>query len=689
MSAGADLDVLWEPLRLGGIEVPNRIFVSAHLMALNDEEIVGDRFIEYYEERARGGVGLLVTGAEGVTRSGWKAPHFQAWREDAQPRYRKLAAAVHAHGTKIFTQLWHAGLQSTGIADLDFQSPTLGPSAVQSPAVGRIAKAMEREDIQDVIEGFARSAELAQRAGIDGVEVSGAHGYLLNSFLSRANNRRTDEYGGSVENRCRAAVEIATEIRRRCGRDFPVGMRLIFDEFVGPGGFEPDDSAAILAELHGHGLFDYFGISGGTYHSLWASILPMTAPNPQPYLEHGARAREVVRREVPIAVASGLRTVELAAQALRDGKGDLVAMTRAHLADPQLVAKARAGRTTEIRRCVGANQGCVMRQANGTMSTCTVNPAVGRERRFGTQQVRPAAESRRLLIVGGGPGGLKAAEVAAEHGHHVTLVEAGDTLGGNLRHAQLVPGRARWAEVVEDLERSVRRLGVEVRLGTTLSADDLAAADADLVVLATGATYDRSGFSVLRPDRQTVDGFADATVLDPIQALRDPGLAGDDVIVLDDFNDQTGIGVALSLAQAGKKVHIVTMSPFVGSTAASTLEVPGVAYPILRQAGVEFRANASLQAIGGGEAQILDVYAGTIEVVPASSVVVNMLRIPVDGLYLDARARGLPVVRIGDCLAPRYVDEAIYEATELGFDVEREIAREAERERRRRGAIAA
>lgn len=676
MSGRPDLDILWQPLRVGGVDLSNRIIVSAHMMAFgtSSDRLLGDRYIDYYEERARGGAGLLITGAQAVAPSGWKAPYFEAWHEEAGPRYRELADAVHRHGSKIFVQNFHSGVQNSGIGDLDTVAETLGPSGVQSPAINRIARAMERQDIEDVVEAFAAAAELHQAAGIDGIELGGGHGYLLSNFLSPHSNRRTDEYGGSVENRCRFVVQVVAEMRRRVGPAFPLGLRMSFDEFIGPGGAQPDDSALLLEELHRHRLLDYFSISGGSYHALWSTILPMTNPDPQPFLEHGARAKEVVKNEVPIAIASGLRTVELAAQALHEGKGDLVAMTRAHMADPFLVKKARSGGVEEIRRCVGANQGCVARQANGGMSTCTVNPAVGREKRFGSSLVTISPTPRLVVVVGGGPAGMKAADTAAENGHRVILHEASDSLGGNMRLAAQLPNRGRWDEVVEDLSGSVVRRGVDVRLGSRVTLDHLRSADADLVVVATGAAYDKSGYSVLRPDRQTIEGFANTTVLDPVDAVATPERAGASTVIVDDFGDAIGIGVALMLARAGTNVQIVSMAPFVGAGAASTLEVPGVMYPLLAQAGVIMRPNTSLQSIADGKATLIDIYAGAAEVVDADSVVVNMLRAPQDDLFLAARDAGLPVVRIGDARAPRYVDEAMFEGMELGFTVERTIA---------------
>jgi hypothetical protein len=546
----------------------------------------------------------------------------------------------------------------------------MGPSGVPSPLYGRIAKAMEREDIEEVIDAFGRSAELAQAAGIDGVEVSGAHGYLLNSFMSKLNNRREDEYGGSVANRARLTIEVGQEIRKRCGADFPVGLRMIFEEFVGEGGFQPDDSAALLKEIHGAGVYDYFGISGGTYHTQWSTILPASSGLETPYVEHAARARETVGEEVPITVACGVYQVERAAEIVAAGQADLVAMTRAHLADPELVRKAREGRGREIRRCIGANQGCVHRQAIGGPSTCTVNPVVGRESRWGLATVGKDSTRRRLYVVGAGPAGMKAAEIASSRGHHVTLVDRDDQLGGQIRLAAKLPKRGRWADMIDDLSRSLERNGVEIELGVEATADSAAEAGADLVVVATGATFDKSGFSVFRPDRAAIPGAGEGNVLDPAEVTIDPARCGKRVLIIDDFGDTTAMGVAQLLADGGHEVEIATMAPLVGGQAMLTFDAPLIVYPSLVKAGVKFSPSTTVQSIDGSTITMVDVWSQEARTAEFDSVVVNMLRKPNDGLYLELRERGVPVRRIGDAVAPRRVDEAIYEGFELGMDVD-------------------
>jgi NADPH-dependent 2,4-dienoyl-CoA reductase/sulfur reductase-like enzyme len=253
---------------------------------------------------------------------------------------------------------------------------------------------------------------------------------------------------------------------------------MVFEEYVGEGGFQPEESAELLGELHRAGLFDMFHISGGTYHSQWATSPLMTAAVGTPFVEHAALAMRVIGGDVPVAVAGGIARIDRAAEIIAAGEADLVAMTRAHLADPELVNKAREDRREEIRPCVGANQGCIRRQLTGGAFSCTVNPAVGRERRYGVTTIGRTESPLRLLVVGGGPGGLKLAETAARRGHSVTLVEREDELGGQVRSAGKLPNRGRWLHFVQDLTRSLQRLGVDVQLGAEASLESLRAADA-------------------------------------------------------------------------------------------------------------------------------------------------------------------------------------------------------------------
>ncbi len=371
------------------MRVRNRVVVPAHQthFPLEEHNLVGDRYVRYLEARARGGAGLIVAEAAAVhpsagargcsTSTGPRScPGCGAWARPCTGTARSCSPSSRTWATRTRARAcsttWH---------------PVVAPSALPSTVYGRVAQALEPDEIADIVAGYGQAAANAQAAGLDGAEISAVHGYLMTQFLSPFTNRRTDGYGGDVAHRCRFAIEAATEIRRRTGADFALGIRLSFDEHVGEAGLTPATSEEIVRILDATGLFDYFSLSTGNYHTLHQWVPSMTGARDGHLAPDAARAKAAIDGRVPVVVAAAIRTLERAAEIVRDGQADLVAMARAHIADPDLVAKARAGRGREIRRCVGANQGCLRRLFEHGMITCTVNPAAGRERTLGAAPV--------------------------------------------------------------------------------------------------------------------------------------------------------------------------------------------------------------------------------------------------------------------------------------------------------------
>lgn len=669
MSPAADreLDVLWQPVRIGAVEIANRICVPAHqtIFPARELEVIGDRYIAYMEARARGGAGLLVVEAGAVHESTAKVGLIDLYREKIVPGLTLLAEAVHAHGAKLFAQLSHLGSQDLGTSDLDRWHPVVAPVAVPSTVYGRVAKAMDEREIADVVAGYGHAAAHARDAGLDGAEISAGHGYLMCQFLSPLTNRREDRYGGSVENRCRFAIEAAQEVRRRCGRDFALGIRLSFDEFIGDAGLTPARSEEIVRVLHATGLFDYFSITGGNYHTIHEWVPNSSGGRDGHFASHAEQARAACRREVPVIVASAIRTIDRAAEIVAGGQADLVAMMRAHIADPDLVAKARAGRRKDIRRCVGANQGCLRRLFDHEGITCTVNPAAGRERTLGGEDV-PAQSPRDVLIVGGGPAGMMLAETAARRGHRVTLIERAHQLGGQLLVAGRLPGRTTWLELADDLAESLERLGVDVRLGSEADADDVARAGADAVYLATGSRFDTTGYSISTPQRETIPGLAHAHVVDPAAAITEPDRCGDRVVIIDDIGDYLPLGLALLLAETGRSVAVVTRHLHAGSRLTATGDLPFV-LPQLGAAGVRVHAQSVVARIEPRAVVVTGAWDGADDSVAADTVVLAMMRQPETSLCDALTARGVAATQLGDCLAPREVDDAMYEGMKLGL----------------------
>jgi 2,4-dienoyl-CoA reductase-like NADH-dependent reductase (Old Yellow Enzyme family) len=654
----SELDTLWRPARIGPIEVTNRVFVPAH-GTVHDT----DRYAAYMAARARGGAGLLVTGAipvhpSSVVMDGW----IEGWREESRFAYSRIADAVHRAGSKVFAQIYHVGPQTPGTVLLDAWHPVLAPSALPSPVFGRVAKELEVEDIEELVAAFGRATAIALDAGMDGVEVHGAHGYLIHSFLSPLTNRRSDIYGGSAANRCRFALDVGSEIRRLCGERGAVGLRINFDEFLGDAGIIPRRAEETLAILDAGGLFDYVSISGGNYHSLHRMTPPMSSGLDAHFESHAAAARRIAREKTVVMVTGAVRSIERAAEIVERGSADMVGMVRAHIADPDLVRKAREGRVGMIRRCVGANQGCWRRALSGQMVTCTVNPSAGRE--LAAELDASSGEGAAVLIVGGGPAGLKAAETLAKRGFATTLVERETELGGQLRTAARLPRRGDWRFLVEDLARSLERLGVDVRLGFEATLEFVRAAGAHTVVLATGAAWDLDGYSIARPHRNGIPGADASHVIDPVRAITQPELCGELVVILDESGEYLPLGLGELLATTGRQVTVLTPHDAIGARIGptATADLPWV-LPALTKQGGRVRTGVAVEEITP-HAVITD--AGPV---PADTVILTMLRSSCNALQRALSGTATTVVAVGDCVAPREVDDAIYEGWRCGLNV--------------------
>jgi 2,4-dienoyl-CoA reductase-like NADH-dependent reductase (Old Yellow Enzyme family) len=661
-----DLEALWKPIKIGSVEIANRVMVPAHLTGYGAHLGFGDRDISYLEKRAAGGAGLVLTGGAAIGTEGSRGL-TAIWPPEAVSAYRRLAEVIHRYDTKVFVQLLHNGQHDTGIDDIDHWGPVLSASDVPSPVYGKVPKAMEADDIRRTVEAYGRAAENARDAGLDGLELSGGHGYLICQFLSPLTNRRDDEYGGSLENRCRFPIEILTEIRRRCGTDFPVGIRLSFDEFLGDVGITPELAEENLAVLHGTGLLDYVNISAINYHTIARLVPPMTSGiDTGHFVPYAARAKRVVGDAIPVVVASAIRDVAEAAQIVSEGKADLVGMVRAHIADPAIAAKARSGRTGQIRRCVAANQGCIRSLVTGNMLTCTVNPEVGREGTLGAAMEKSATTERSILVVGGGPAGMKVAEVAAKRGHRVLLAERTDELGGKLRPASELPNRASWLYLIEDLEGSLRRHGVETRTGIDVDTEFVRNLDPDVTIVATGSHFEKSGYSISLPTRDGIPGLGTTDVRDPLETLGSLESVGRSVLIVDEVGDHLPAGLALMLSAAGHHVEIVTTQLFGGTGMTQTNDFAFV-IPELEKAGVPTHSQSLVGVIAGNDVTVQSIWGrGRPKSITAETVILNMPRRSDDSLYRQLADDGVAVERIGDCLAPRNVDDAIFEGASCG-----------------------
>jgi 2,4-dienoyl-CoA reductase-like NADH-dependent reductase (Old Yellow Enzyme family) len=639
---------LFSPLRIGTVTLRNRIVSSGHDTVMAEDGLVTDRLIAYQAARAAGGVGLIVVQVAGVHESARYTSHIlMATEDECIPGYRRLGEAVHAHGCAIFGQIFHDGRELMEFADGTLPV-ALAPSAVPNERFHVMPRAMPIRLIEEIRDGYASAAQRLKAAGLDGVEIVGSHGYLPAQFLNPRVNLRTDRYGGSFDDRLRFLRETIGAIRDGVGRDLVVGLRISVDEIT-PEGLTPDDVLPALAALDADGGLDYVSVVAGTSATLAGSdhiVPPMTVPNAYT-APLAARAKGVVG--MPVMVAGRINQPQEAERILELGQADACVMTRALICDPLLPVKSAGGRSDEIRACIGCNQACIGHFHAGYPISCIQYPESGRELQYG-RRVR-APRIRDVMVVGGGPGGLKAAAVAAERGHRVTLYEAARRVGGQALLAERLPGRAEFGGVVTNLVGEAERAGVRILTQTTVDADVVRHVGPDIVIVATGA----------RPRRPLIELTGEPTVLDAWQILRGTAVPDGRVVVADWRCDWIGLGLAELLAGRGRHVTLGVdgympgqrIQQYVRDAMTAGATRAGVTIqPLVRLFGYDGRAVFFQHVLTGEPVIVEDVAA----------LVLAQGHDPIDDLLVALEAADGPAVEvhgIGDCLAPRTVEEAV------------------------------
>ncbi len=465
---------LFQPIRIGSMELKNRIVMSAMHHLYTDNGFATPRFCQYYWDRVEGGAGLVIVGSCRFDGYGAKNNSMSLASDDTIPGWQEFTRGVHDRGGKIAVQLYHAGRYMPK-ADVPCGGDALSPSATYASYTRETAPEMTREQIFNLLDDYAAGAKRAVAAGFDAVEISASSGYLLCQFLSPLTNLRTDEFGGSFENRCRFPLMVIDTVRKAVGPDYPLILRLGADDFV-PGSNTLEDAMAFapLAEQAG---VDMLNVTGGWHET---KIPQLTGDLPRGGLGYlGKGIKSVVH--IPVMMCNRMEDPETAETALALGRADLVGFGRPMLADPEWPNKAREGRTSEIRPCMACNQGCLANTFFDRPVTCLVNGRCGRELELPPEE---AAVSRNILVIGGGPAGCEAAYRAAEKGHRVTLMEQSDALGGQLRLAGKIPARQEFTHLLEFYENNLPRLGVQVLLQRRATVDD--AMGYDEVIVATG-----------------------------------------------------------------------------------------------------------------------------------------------------------------------------------------------------------
>lgn len=646
-------------MRIGPVESRNRIVVGAHFTQFTEPTTPGEpgyygaRYARYLAEFARGGAGIVIGGQAAVhPTTAYQMPNNAcAWDPAAVPGLTEVAGAVHEEGALVFLQLAHNGGVNGGAwSKLPAWAPSLVASYMEPP------KPIEHHEIAQVIDGFARSAANCAAAGLDGVEIHAAHGYLIHEFLSPQSNLRTDEYGGDLDGRMRFCVEVLRAVRDAVGPRIAVGVRLVGDEETRDGsGLGPEDAGEIAGRLEAAGLVDFVNVSVGT------SGMGMVRPLYSPHLL-GVAATRTVRAALhgtPVFAVHRVLAPEEAEGILAEESADAVTLVRALIADPEWPEKARTGRVDEIRHCTGCNQGCYGNLTAGLPITCVTNPVTGREAQLGGA-LTPAARAKRVVVIGGGPGGLEAAWVAQARGHDVTLLERDGELGGKIRLAAALPGRGELADFAEWRAAECSRRGVDIRLRVDATVDTVLALEPDAVIVATGGRATTSTPS--KWHALPVSGSDRPWVLDHERALRDvgtdPAALGGRVVILDTVGDIAAIGLGHLLAQGG--THVTTVSPLPSPILIDN-ETNSRALPRAARAGMVWRPNTAMIDIGDHTVTLADALTHELETLDADTVVIRTHGEPQADLYFALSDQVPEVVRIGDAVAVRWADRAIFD----------------------------
>ena len=464
---------LLEPLDLGFTTLRNRVLMGSMHVMLEDKKKDLPKLAEFYAERARGGVGLIVTGGFGVNRTGWLLPLAGKMTTDAESRsHRQVTEAVHAHGGKIALQLLHAGRYS-------YHPLSVSASKTKSPITPFSARAMRSREVTQTVQDFARAAYLAREAGYDGVEIMGSEGYLINQFLAPRTNKRTDEWGGSPENRRRFAVSIVRAVREAVGPDFIVMYRLSMLDLV-PDGQTWEEIVALAREVEAAGATIIN--TGIGWHEARVPTIVTSVPRGA-FTWITAKLRPEV--SVPVVTSNRITMPETAEEILARGDADMISMARPFLADPHWVNKAAGNRSDEINACIGCNQACLDHTFTHKRATCLVNPVAAHETEL---RLLPTRRAKRVAVVGAGPAGLAVATSAARRGHTVDLFEADGEIGGQFNLARRIPGKEEFAETIRYFVRQLELTGVKVHLNHAVTAAELVDGRYDDVVLATGVS---------------------------------------------------------------------------------------------------------------------------------------------------------------------------------------------------------
>lgn len=643
---------LFSPIEIRNKTIKNRIVSTAHVTVFAEDGMPGERLRRYYLEKAKGGTGLFICfGSASVHPSSpaldWKV--VELYDDRVIPYLKKFSDTLHEYGAVVMSQITHRGRR--GRSNLTWER-LIGPSAIKEPNHREVPGVMTPAQAEMIVQAFADAAMRVKKGGFDGVEISAAHCHLVDQFWSPLNNTRTDEFGGDLEGRLRFGFMVIEKIREAVGEDFIVGIRITGDDFI-EGGLKNETMCEIAQRISEHGMIDYFNIIGGSgeTHAGEAATVPSMNYPLACYSYLAANIREVVQE--PVIAVGRITDPVIAEKVLAEGQGDLVAMTRAMIADPYLPRKAKEGRLDEIRQCMGYNEGCIDRQYRGMTIGCVQNPVIGNEKEWA--ELPRAPRPKKVVVVGGGPAGMEAARTARLRGHEVVLFEKNSQVGGQLNIAKLAPKRTDFDGMARWLEIQMRKLEVEVRLGKEATAEMVLAEKPDVVIVATGAV----------PLKPPIPGLADCPhAVSSWDVISGRAPKGERVLVLDDQAGMESVGAAEMLLEQGRDVEVISPHFSVGEDLGPTTKPP--VYARLYSKGCRMQATWEPVKIEGRTVHFKNAFAGT----PMERKEIDLVVYSYGGISLDSLARELEgkvseLHNIGDSYAPRSLHHAVLEAHKI------------------------
>ena len=643
---------LFSPVELGSLTLKNRIFVPGHGTRYARDYGISDDLVAYHEARAAGGVGLIITEVCSVHHT-YDPPNRISLTHDKHiPGVTRLANMCHGYDCAFMMQLFHPGRVPAQSPD-GSRPVAYAPSEVPDEKYRYQPFPLPNEMVWEFVQAHGDAARRACEGGADGVEIIASMGYLVPQFLNPRLNLRTDEFGGDFDGRLRFLREIIADIRAKTDDRFVVGIRISIDE-MDHEGLTPEEVLPVCQALDSDGLLDFFDIISGTVSSVagWTQVVPPMFVEPGYLATHARTVKDVVSK--PVMVAARINQPQIAEQILERGDADLCGMVRANICDPEFANKAKEDRAEDIRACIGCNQACIGHGAGEFGISCIQRPETGRERAYGKRI--PAAPIRKVMVVGGGPAGMKVAAVAGERGHQVTLYEKSERLGGQALLAQLLPGRTEFGGIVGNLTRELELAGVEVVKRTEVNVEQVKDIAPDVVVLATGA----------EPGMPLIEGADEAHIVDAWAVVKDEANVGANVVIADWRCDWIGLGVAEKLARAGchvrlavngavpgEGIHFITRDTWIGK---------------LHELGVTMIPFARLFGADGDSVYLQHTVSQQPMVLEEVDTVVTVQANRRSAALADALGAQSDIEThlIGDCLSPRTAEEAVLEGLKVG-----------------------